>query len=1438
LRRPRWNAALLSITLAASGAAVTSGAPPAAGAPGRALPEAGFSTSFETGDPETTWTDTVDTDAAGAKRTAGIDGTTASGIPGGVRDQVAEIAVSGEPNTNEGRVNLNDGDPNSKWLVDKTSGWAQYTLTAPAVITRYALTSANDAPDRDPKTWSLEGSADGTTWTRLDTRTGEVFSERFQQRIFDIATPASFTVYRLTIAANGGSALTQLAELQLSVGDGGPQPPTDMKSRVGTGPSASPTAKANVGFTGLKAFQIAGKHLGKGRAYSYNKIVDVDLPVTKNTELSYLIFPEFTRDDLSNPATYAAVDLVFTDGTSLSALKAVDQHGAALTPAGQGASKTLYTAQWNAKRSRIGTVAAGRTIDKILVAYDKPSGPTSFRTWFDDITIDDVEASTPRTNLSGYVETRRGTHSSGGFSRGNNVPAAAVPHGFNFWTPVTDAGSNSWLYEYHRRNNAQNLPTLQAFALSHEPSPWMGDRQTFQVMPSAGTGVPNASRTARALPFQHRNETARADYYEVTFENGIRTQIAPTDHAAQFQFTFTGDSSNLIFDNIDANSGLTIDAENRAVSGYSDNRSGLSTGATRMFVYATVDKAITASGLLAAGNRPSTGYAQFDTSTDKTVTMRIATSLISVEQAKKNLALELDADDTITSVSERAQKLWNAKLRTVEVEGATDDQLTTLYSNLYRLFLYPNSGHENVGTKDAPVIKHAVQSATSTPPSTPTETGAPIKDGKVYVNNGFWDTYRTTWPAYSLLTPKTAGELVDGFVQQYKDGGWISRWSSPGYANLMVGTSSDVAFADAYLKGVKGFDTDAAYAAALKNASVAPPNGNIGRKGFESSVFKGWTPSNATGEALSWAMDGYINDFGIANMAAAKAKAGGKDAKRYAEEAEYFRNRALNYVNMFDPSVKFFQGRDSAGTWRVPEDKYDPRVWGYDYTETNGWNMAFHVPQDGQGLANLYGGKAGLAKKLDTFFSTDETAGFPGSYGGVIHEMIEARDVRMGQYGHSNQPSHHIPYMYNVAGRPSKTQALVREATSRLYLGSEIGQGYPGDEDNGEMSAWHIFSALGFYPLQMGSPAYAIGSPLFTKATLNLEGGRKVVINAPANSAKNVYVQGLKVNGKAWTSTSLPHEILAKGGTLDFAMGAKPSTWGTGAADAPPSITAGSSVARPLRDIVKPGAVSAAHAALVDDTSATRTEFVGPTASVQVDLTGTRERADYYTLTSGAVAGDVTSWTLKGSFDAKKWAVIDSRTAQTFDWRLQTRPFKIAKPGRYAHYRLDVITTTGSTSTPVTPTTLAEYELLARAPQACTTTIANRVVTKLAITSGVTCLTNGATVSGSIAISKGASLYATDATVKGSITVTNGGNVSLLRTTVKGKVTSTKSSTFAVENSTVTGVVTVTGTKGASVISANKITGLLICTGNTSVPVNNGLANTIQGGRRGQCVKL
>ncbi|WP_438871365.1 GH92 family glycosyl hydrolase [Paractinoplanes lichenicola] len=1396
MRRPRWIVAAVPLTMMGS---MLMGAPAQAAAPD-------FASSFEAGQPQPDWTDTTE-------RASGVDGTVTVGMPGSLRGNVTAIAVNAQPNGNEGANNLNDGDAATKWLVDTPTSWAQYTLDAPKEVVKYALTSANDSPERDPKDWTLEGSADGQSWTTVDTQTGQTFDDRFQTKTYEVSSPGSFKIYRLSISAHGSGNLTQLADLELADANTTPPPTGPMQSRLGNGPASSPTAKANAGYTGLKAFQIAGRHTAEGRGYAYNKVFDVNIAVTDNSELSYLVFPEFNRTDLSNPATYAAVDLAFTDGSYLSELSAKDQHGIELSPAEQGKSKTLYTSQWNLKKSRIGQVAKGKTIDRVLVGYDKPSGPTSFRTWFDDIAIGDVAPAQPKANLSAYADTRRGTQSSGDFSRGNNFPATAVPHGFNFWTPVTDAGSTSWLYQWSRQNNADNKPTIQAFSASHEPSPWMGDRQTFQVMPSTAL---NPARAARALPFSHDNEVAKPYYYGVTFDNGLKTEFAPTDHAALFKFEFPQNQGNLILDNVNNNAGLTIDAANNAISGWTDvNSGGLSAGWTRMFVYATFDKQVTASGSLAAGNRPSTGYVSF---ADKTVQMRIATSLISVAQAKHNLDLEIGTDATIESVRDNAQKLWDAKMKTIEVEGATEDQLVTLYSNLYRLFLYPNSAFENTGTNDAPVYKHTVQSAVTSPASTPTETGAPVKAGKVYVNNGFWDTYRTTWPAYSLLTPKMAGEMVDGFVQQYRDGGWISRWSSPGYANLMVGTSSDVAFADAYRKGVKGFDVEEAYAAAVKNATVTPPNQNVGRKGLASSIFKGYTPSDVTGEAMSWAMDGYINDFGIANMAAALAEKTGE--KRYAEEAEYFRNRALNYVNMFDKSVGFFQGKSSAGVWRQTPEQYDPRVWGYDYTETNGWNMAFHVPQDGQGLANLYGGKKGLADKLDKFFATPETATFPGSYGGTIHEMLEARDVRMGQYGHSNQPSHHIIYMYDYAGQPAKAQKLAREALSRLYLGSEIGQGYPGDEDNGEMSAWQVFSALGFYPLQMGSPAYAVGSPLFKKATVNLENGKKIVINAPANSDSNVYVQDLKINGASYKSTSIPHEKLADGAVLDFKMGPNPSSWG--ADSPPPSITQGSAPANPLRDLTGPGKGTATTPTLVDDASTTQGS--GP---FSYEFASAGEQATYYTLTSGATAGtDPSSWTVRGSYDGTTWTTIDTRSSEKFDWRLQTRPFKIASPGRYKHYSIEF------------EGTLAEVELLGKPAPACTTTISDEVSGALTVSSGVTCLAPGSTVKGLVTVRNGASLYATGATLKAALTATGAGTISLLGTNVTGFVTATNSGPVSIEGSTVRGIVTLTTGKTATVVAGNTINGALTCTGNNPAPVNNGLKNAGSGLRLGQCAKL
>ncbi|MEV6480011.1 GH92 family glycosyl hydrolase [Streptomyces sp. NPDC051576] len=1259
--RHRWWSSAVALALVVGSQGVAVALPVKAPSPGGE-----FASSFETGDPAPDWLNTVDTAPDGSKRASGVDGGYSSGIPGNVTDHVTDVRASSE-NTGGGEVkeNLVDGESGTKWLTFASTGWVEFDLDKPAKIVTYALTSANDYAERDPKDWTLQGSTDGKDWKTVDTRTGETFAERFQTKSYDLAEPAEYQHFRLDITKNNGaSGILQLADVQFSTGGSTAPIPEDMLSLVDRGPSGSPTAKAGAGFTGKRALRYAGRHTATGRAYSYNKIFDVNVAVGKDTALSYRLFPQMADGDRDYDATNVSVDLVFTDGTYLSDLGATDSHGFALTPQGQGAAKILYVNQWNSVLSRIGSVAAGKTVDRILLAYDSPGGPAKFRGWLDDLSIKSAAPEKPKAHLSDYALTTRGTNSSGSFSRGNNFPATALPHGFNFWTPVTNSSSLSWLYDYARANNDDNLPTLQALSLSHEPSPWMGDRQTFQVMPSAASGTPNTDPNARELAFKHENETARPYYYGVTFENGLKAEMAPTDHAASLRFTYPGDDASVIFDNVTEQAGLTLDKDTGTVTGYSDVKSGLSTGATRLFVYGVFDAPVTDGS--SSGVK---GYLRFKPGADHTVTLRLATSLISVDQAKDNLRQEIPDGTSFDTVKQQAQKVWDKLLGKVEVEGATPDQLTTLYSSMYRLYLYPNSGFEKVGS----TYQYASPFSPMPSQDTPTHTGAKIVNGKVYVNNGFWDTYRTTWPAYSLLTSSQAGEMVDGFVQQYKDGGWISRWSSPGYADLMTGTSSDVAFADAYVKGVK-FDAESAYDAAVKNATVVPPASGVGRKGMTTSPFLGYT-STDTGEGFSWAMEGYVNDYGIAKMGQALYKKTGE--KHYKEESEYFLNRAQDYVNLFDKQAGFFQGRTAQGDWRLDSSKYDPRVWGYDYTETDGWGYAFTAPQDSRGLANLYGGQKALGDKLDQYFSTPETASsdFVGSYGGVIHEMTEARDVRMGQYGHSNQVAHHVIYMYDAAGEPWKAQKNVREVLSRLYTGSEIGQGYHGDEDNGEQSAWYLFSALGFYPLVMGSGEYAIGSPLFTKATVHLENGKDLVVKAPKNSTKNVYVQGLKVNGQTWTKTSLPHSLLEKGGVLDFSMGSKPSSWGSGKNAAPVSITTNDKVPTPRSDQL------AGDGALFDNTSATAATVTS------VDLPVTKAtKGIQYTLTSSADRTKApTGWALQGSKDGTTWKTLDRRSGESFAWDKQTRAFSVASPGSYAHYRLVL---TGSS-------TLAEVELLA-----------------------------------------------------------------------------------------------------------------------------------------------
>ena len=622
--------------------------------------------------------------------------------------------------------------------------------------------------------------------------------------------------------------------------------------------------RTETAHTGTTALMYSGNDTSTTTSYSYNRIFDVDVAVSASTSLSYWVYPQ------SGGNLDVAVDLVFTDGTHLRDSGAVDQHGVRVHPTFQGNGSVLSFNTWNYVTSQIGDVAAGKTVDRILIGYDQPANTGTFRGYFDDIVI---SAAAAPARLSDLVDTRRGSNSDSSYSRGNTFPGTTVPNGFNFWTPITNGNSDSWLYAY-------KATTVQGFGISHEPSPWIGDYAQLQVMPM--TGGLKSTPDARKSTFSHANEVAKAHYYKTKLDTyGITAEMTPTDHAGVMRFTYPAAADSVIlFDTVDSASGsINVDTAGRAISGYIDHKG------QRMYFSATVDKAIAASGTVTG--QGATSWIRFATAANEQVNLKMATSFISVAQATANLAQEVGGD-SFDTVRERAAGIWDAALGKARIGGASTDRMVTFYSNMYRAFMYPNNRSEMVGG----VRKY----------QSPYDNA--VHDGQMYVNNGFWDTARAVWPLYSLLAPTKTGEMLDGVVNAYKNGGWTPRWTGPGYIDIMVGTNQDLAFADAYMKGVRNFDYQAAYASMVKNASVYSSSGSRGRKGVEVSTFKRYVPTDVRGEAASWTLEDANNNFGIAQMGRALG---------HSEDADYFQNRALDYANLYSPTVGFFRGKQTSG---------------------------------------------------------------------------------------------------------------------------------------------------------------------------------------------------------------------------------------------------------------------------------------------------------------------------------------------------------------------------------------------------------------------------------------------------------------------------------------------------------------------------------------------
>lgn len=715
-----------------------------------------------------------------------------------------------------------------------------------------------------------------------------------------------------------------------------------------------------------------------------------------------------------------------------------------------------------------------------------------------------------------WVNPLMGTMSKPSFSNGNTYPAVSVPWGMNLWTPQTGKMGDGWIYRY-------DADKIRGFKQTHQPSPWMNDYGQFAIM--AVTGSLKFKDDDRASWFSHKAEVSKAYYYSVYLADAdVTVELTPTERAAQFRFTFPEtDSAFIVVDAMDKGSYVKVIPEENKIIGYSTKhaRGPLPENFKNYFVI-YFDKAFTLSKTFNGENLDheqlemksdhAGAVIGFKTQKGEQVHARMATSFISFEQAEISLSREL-AKDSFEITKAKAKELWNKQLRKIAVEGGTVDQVRTFYSSMYRMHSFPNKLYEI--NADNQIVHWSPYNGKILP-------------GYMFAGTGFWDTFRALYPFLNLMHPSINVEMQEGLANDYKEGGWLPEWSSPGYANIMIGNNSASVVADAYIKGLRGYDIETLWEALKHGANNAGPMTAVGRAGVEYYNDLGYVPYDVgINENAARTLEYAYDDFTIYQL--------GKALGKPESEIGIYAKRAFNYKNLFDKSTGLMRGKNKDGSFQSP---FNPFKWGDAFTEGNSWHYSWSVFQDVAGLAQLMGGKEEFVKKLDSVFTLPPV--FDESYyGGVIHEIREMQVANMGQYAHGNQPIQHMIYLYNYAGAPWKTQYWARETMNRMYNPNP--DGYCGDEDNGQTSAWYVFSALGFYPVTPGVNQYVLGAPLFKKITLTLENGNKVVIEAGNNSAENRYVESLSINGKLSTKNWISHEVLQNGATLQFKMTDQPN---------------------------------------------------------------------------------------------------------------------------------------------------------------------------------------------------------------------------------------------------------------------------------------------------------
>lgn len=720
------------------------------------------------------------------------------------------------------------------------------------------------------------------------------------------------------------------------------------------------------------------------------------------------------------------------------------------------------------------------------------------------------------TDPADFVSTLTGTLSHHGFSSGNTYPATALPWGMNFWTPMTGKMGDGWTYRYDHN-------IIRGLKQTHQPSPWINDYGQFAIMPVRDASL--VDENARASWFSHKSETARPYYYQVYLaDHDINAELSPAERAAAFVFTYPeSETSGLVIDAFDKGSFIKVIPQENAVIGYTTRNSGGVPENFRNWFVIRFDKDIEHWTLYDGAGNPIPELSElegnhviasigFKTSRGEKVGVKAASSFISLDQAWRNF--EEVETLSFAQVKEAARDRWNDVLGRIEIGGGTSDQHRTFYSCLYRSLLFPRKFYE-IGEDGTPVHYSPYNGQ--------------ICEGYLYTDTGFWDTFRALFPLLNLVYPSVNREIQQGLANIARENAFLPEWASPGHRGCMVGNNSASVVADAIIKGItpEG-DWQTLYDCIVHGTeNVHPEVSSTGRLGHEYYNSMGYIPYDVgIHENVARTLEYAYNDWCILQLA--------RKLGRPQEEIDIWEARSHNWKNVFDPSTDLMRGRNADGSFQEP---FSPYKWGGAFTEGNAWHYTWSVFHDVEGLMEEMGGRKNFTAMLDSVFVVPPI--YDDSYYGYrIHEITEMQVADMGNYAHGNQPAQHIIYLYDWADEPHKTQKWVREVMDRLYSSSP--DGYCGDEDNGQTSAWYVFSAMGFYPVCPGSGQYAIGRPYFPRMTVHLENGKELKINASnagnTDSTLGTYIKTLSLDGRKWKGNFLRHEDLAKGNTLEFIM--------------------------------------------------------------------------------------------------------------------------------------------------------------------------------------------------------------------------------------------------------------------------------------------------------------